>query len=79
MLLIAVPIMSRKIKKHVLFPAVLLLYIAIMAYIGYPRYSESGNWSEYFAVIGISALLVVLLFFLLKRKQTIRDRFNRKD
>ena len=79
MLLIAVSIMSRKIKKHVLFPAVLLLYLAIMAYISYPRYCESGNWGEYFAVIGISALLVVSLFFLLKRKQKIRDRFTRKD
>ncbi len=71
--------MSRKIKKHFLFPAVLLIYLAIMAYISYPRYKESGNWSEYFAVTGISVLLVVALFFLLKRKQQIRGRFTGKD
>jgi len=71
--------MKRKIKKQFLFPAVLLIYMAIMAYIGYPRYKESGNWSEYLTVTGISVLLVVLLFFILKRKQQIRDRFTRKD
>lgn len=72
-------LMSRKIKKQFLFPAALLIYLAIMAYISYPRYKESGNWGEYFAVTGISVLLVVLLFFLLKRKQQIRDRFTGKD
>lgn len=71
--------MSRKIKKHFLFPAVLLIYLAIMAYISYPRYKELGNWNEYFTVTGISVLLVVALFFLLKRKQQIRERFTGKD
>lgn len=71
--------MSRKIKKEFLFPSVLLIYLSIMAYISFPRYKESGNWGEYFAVTGISVLLVVLLFFLLKRKQQIRDRFTGKN
>ncbi|HBG58719.1 LPXTG cell wall anchor domain-containing protein [Proteiniphilum sp. UBA1028] len=71
--------MSQRIKKQVLFPVVLLLYMAIMAYISYPRYKASGEWGEYLAVIGIGLLLVVLLFFLLKRKQKIRDQFNQKD
>jgi LPXTG-motif cell wall-anchored protein len=71
--------MNRKTKKQSLLPAALLIYMAIMAYISYPRYKASGKWGEYFAVIGISVVLVVLLFFLLKRKQKIRDQFNRKD
>ncbi|WP_298648671.1 LPXTG cell wall anchor domain-containing protein [uncultured Proteiniphilum sp.] len=71
--------MSRKIKKHILFPAVLLIYFTIMAVMAYPRYKASGNWSEYFGIIGISLLLALLLFFILKRKQKIRDRFSKKD
>lgn len=71
--------MNRKTTKQFLLPAALFIYMAIMAYISYPRYKASGNWGEYFAVIGISVVLVVLLFFLLKRKQKIRDQFTRKD
>lgn len=71
--------MRKKPKKHVLLPSVLLLYIAVLAYISYPRYQESGNWKEYYIVLGISILLAVSLFFLLKQKQKIRDRFNQQD
>ena len=71
--------MNRKTNQQFIVPVILLIYIAIMAYISYPRYKTSGNWSEYFAVIGISVALVALLFLLLKRKQKIRDRFTRKD
>ena len=71
--------MSRKIKRHILFPSVLLVYFAIMGVMAYPRYKASGNWSEYFGIIGISLLLALLLFFILKRRQKIRDRFSKKD
>ena len=72
-------LMRRKPKKHILLPSVLLLYIAVLAYISFPRYKESGNWKEYIIVLGISVLLAVSLFFLLKQKQKIRDRFNQQN
>lgn len=71
--------MSRKFKRHIVLPAVLLIYFAIMAVMAYPRYKASGNWNEYFVIIGISLLLALLLFFILKRRQKIRDRFSKKD
>ncbi|MDR2816415.1 MAG: LPXTG cell wall anchor domain-containing protein [Proteiniphilum sp.] len=71
--------MSRKIKRHILFPGALLLYFAVMAVMAYPGYKASGKWGEYFGVIGISLLLALILFFILKRKQKIRDRFSQKD
>lgn len=71
--------MSRKIKRHILFPLVLLVYFAIIAVMAYPRYKASGEWAEYFGIIGVSLLLALLLFFILKRRQKIRDRFSKKD
>ncbi|NLY23707.1 MAG: LPXTG cell wall anchor domain-containing protein [Bacteroidales bacterium] len=71
--------MKRKNKKHILFPAALLIYVTVLAVITYPRYRESGDWNEYYSVIGISLLLAVLLFFILKRKQKIREQFTKKD
>jgi len=71
--------MKRRIKKHILFPVVLLIYVALLGIMTYPRYHASGNWSEYYSVIGVSLLLAVLLFFILKRKQKLRERFTKKD
>lgn len=71
--------MSRKFKRHIVLPAVLLIYLAVMAVIAYPKYEASGKWGEYFAVIGISVLLLGMLFYILKRRQKMRDRFSRKD
>ncbi|MBK5194508.1 MAG: LPXTG cell wall anchor domain-containing protein [Proteiniphilum sp.] len=71
--------MKRKNKKQILLPVVLLIYVAILAIMTYPGYQASGNWHEFLSVIGISLLLAVLLFFILKRKQKIREQFNKKD
>lgn len=71
--------MKRKNKKQILLPVVLLIYVAILAIMTYPRYQASGNWNEFLSVIGISLLLAVLLFFILKRKQKIREQFTKKD
>ena len=71
--------MSRRVKRHILFPLALLIYFAFMAVLAYPRYKASGNWGEYFTVIGVCILLALLLFFILKRKQKIRDKFSKKD
>lgn len=71
--------MSRKIRRHILFPAVLLVYFTIMAAMAYPRYKASGNWSEYFGIIGICLLMALLLFFILRRRQNLRERFSKKD
>lgn len=68
--------MKLKNKRVILFPALLLLYLTILAVITYPRYRASGEWGEYIGVITVSVLLVILLHRVLKRKQKIRDRFN---
>lgn len=71
--------MRRKSKRHILLPAALLVYMAIMAFLAYPKYRERGNWDEYLLIIGIGLLLPVLLFFILKRRQKIRDKFTKMD
>ena len=71
--------MPRNNKKHILLPAILLVYVAILAIVSYSRYKESGEWNEYYAVIGVSLLLAVLLFFILKRRKKIREQFNKKS
>lgn len=71
--------MSEKIKRYILFPLVLIVYVAVMAVISYPKYEESGNWKEFITILGISLLFSVLLYFVLKRQQKIRDKFTKDN
>lgn len=71
--------MKQRAKRHILLPVALLLYTAIMGIIAYPRYQKEQNWNEYFLIIGIGVVLAILLFFVLKRRQRIRDNFTKKD
>lgn len=64
-----------KIKRSTLIPAVLLVYLAVMAAIGYPEYA-SGRTSAlyYFGIIAITLVVLVLLHFSLKRREKFREK-----
>ena len=62
-----------KIKRSVVFPLVLLAYLAFMAWIGRDRLAR-GEYLYYFGIIGISLLIIVLLYFSLRKKEQLRDR-----
>lgn len=62
-----------KRNKSIIIPIALLAYLGVMSYIGYKGYA-SGEFSaiRYFDVIAVSFLIIVLLFFSLKRKEKLR-------
>ena len=63
----------KKLKRSTVIPVVLALYLAVMAYIGYPEYA-SGNMSAlyYFGAIAVTVVILVLLHFNLKRRERLR-------
>ncbi|MDE6137027.1 MAG: hypothetical protein K2F97_06090 [Muribaculaceae bacterium] len=67
-----------KIKRSTLIPAVLLVYLAVMAAIGYSDYA-AGRMSAlyYFGIIAITLVVLVLLHFSLRRREKFRD--NKKQ
>ncbi len=71
--------MQIKNKRHIILPLALLAYSAVMAYIAFPRYQESGNWNEYYLILAGCVLLAFSLFIILKRRQKIRDNFTKND
>lgn len=71
--------MRRNIKKHNLLPLVLLVYLIVNAVIAFPAYRSSGNWNEFFSIIGLFLLLALVLYFVLKKKQQLRNRFTNND
>ena len=62
-----------KIPKSTLIPSLLLIYLAVMSYIGYGAYN-CGEFSAtyYFGTIIATILVIILLHFSLKRREKLR-------
>lgn len=60
-------------KRSTILPLVLAVYLAVMAYIGYPEYA-AGRTSAlyYFGTIGVTVVILILLHFNLKRRERLR-------
>ena len=68
-----------KPKKSTLLPIVLALYLALMAYIGYPSY-KSGEFSPlyYFGSIAATLAIIIILHFVLKRRERLKEERERE-
>lgn len=72
----------KKLKRSTVIPLILAIYLAVMAYIGYPEYA-AGRTSAlyYFGIIGITIIILILLHFNLKKRERLRreriDDINR--
>ena len=64
---------KRKIKRSVIFPLVMLAYLAVMAWIGRDNIAQ-GNYLRYFGIIGVSLIIIVLLYFSLRKKEQLQQR-----
>jgi len=64
-------------KKINILTVALLIYLLVMSYIGWPGRNGKLNYTEYFAVIGGSAVLIFLLRFL--RIRLLKMRNKHKD
>lgn len=62
-----------KLQRSTVIPAILAVYLIVMACIGYPGYA-SGQTSalNYFGVIALTVVILVLLHFSLKRRERLR-------
>lgn len=62
-----------KLRKSTLLPLLLLVYLGVMSYIGYPGYA-SGDYSPlyYFGVIAATLIVILLLHLSLKRRERLR-------
>ena len=64
---------NKKIKRSVIFPIIMLIYLGAMAWIGRDRL-ERGEYLYYFGIIGVGLLIIVLLYFSLRKKEQLQQR-----
>lgn len=68
-----------KAPRSIVIPAVLTVYLAVMAVMGYGNYASGGmSATEYYGIIALTLVIIVLLHFSLKRRDRLR-RERRED
>ena len=62
-----------RVKKSTVLPLILLIYLAVMSYIGYGSYSIGAISALYFyGGIGATLIVIFLLHLSLKRRERLR-------
>ena len=62
-----------KIKRSVVIPLILLVYLGVMSYIGRGELA-AGRYLYYFGIIAITLLAIFLLHLTLRRRERNRRR-----
>lgn len=62
-----------KLRRSTVIPLILLVYLAVMSYIGFPEYQQ-GHYLYYFGVIGVTLAIIWLLHLFLKKREKQRQR-----
>ena len=65
-----------KLRRSTIIPLVLLAYLAVMSYIGFPEYRQ-GHYLYYFGVIGVTLVIIFLLHVFLKKRERQHEQQRR--
>lgn len=65
-------------QRYNIIPLLLLLYLAVMAYIGRGMLTD-GRMLEYFGIIGATLVAIALLRVVLKKRDRHRRSRSRRD
>lgn len=65
---------ARRLKRSTVIPVVLLIYLAVMSYIGRGEFQQ-GHYLYYFSIIGLTLAAIIGVHFSLKRRERLsRER-----
>ncbi|MCM1355690.1 MAG: hypothetical protein NC212_04705 [Staphylococcus sp.] len=62
-----------KFRPSTFIPAILLLYLGVMSYIGFPEFQQ-GHYLYYFGVIGVTLVIIAVLHLFLKKRERAREQ-----
>lgn len=69
-----------KLRRPIVIPAVLLIYLAVMVVLGWPDYVRGATSPQlYFGGTALTLAVIVLLHFTLKKQEALRERRRRED
>ncbi|MDL2257252.1 hypothetical protein LJC06_03495 [Bacteroidales bacterium OttesenSCG-928-I14] len=56
-------------KKYIILPVVLLIYLGVIAYFSYPSPENGKSFVQYYITIAISVIVCIALGYFLKKKE----------
>lgn len=62
-----------KVKRSTWLPALLLVYLGVMAWIGRGEFL-SGNYLYYFGIIAATLVCIIALHFFLRRREQMQEK-----
>lgn len=65
-------------KRSIIIPGVLIIYLVVMGVIGWPQYAAEGNYWEFAGITCATLIVIVLLFFVLKRRDKMRQESRKQ-
>lgn len=65
-------------KRSILIPTVLVIYLIVMAVIGWPHYIGQGLYWEFIGIIAATLVVIVVLYFLLRRRDRMRAELRKQ-
>lgn len=68
-------------KSYIVTPLLLLIYVAVIAYMTFPgRTPESElSYTQYYITVAVSVVIVIVLGFFLKKKHDNNQKYKNKD
>lgn len=68
--------MKFKRKRHIFIPLIIIIYTAVITIYAATKFYTPENKGSYFLVIGVNLALAIVLYFILKKRDELRN--NRK-
>ncbi len=66
---------NSKFKLSIVLPLCLLIYLAVLAYLGFDTF-KAGKFLKYFGIIAGGLIVIVLLHVVLRKKEKMREKYR---
>lgn len=66
-------------KKRNIITIILLIYLGIMAYIGWPNYIDEGRYWEYAGIIAGTLVAIFALRYVQGKKEKMRNYYKKES
>ncbi|GHT55186.1 hypothetical protein FACS1894145_8310 [Bacteroidia bacterium] len=64
-------------RRYILLPVVLLIYLAAMAYFTYPGRTQGGlSYTQYYITLGVTIVIIAALSYFLKKKDDNNKKYK---